>query len=115
MSNNWGWENAGPVEFVHFPHDHVHPNEDVQATAFVEALKGAEMIARRDEFNNVPDDELLRRAVITISSRKTERHKFAWVAVMDAFRIGATLAAQLCERSGIDPDTGEVVAPKEQR
>ena len=54
---------------------------------------------------DIPDAELLRRVVQNVTS-KPRRKEFAWAAVMTAFGLGSTYAAQLCRRFGIDPDTG---------
>ena len=54
---------------------------------------------------DIPDNELLRRVVQTVT-RKPRRQEFAWAAVMTAFGLGSTYASQLCRRFGIDPDTG---------
>jgi hypothetical protein len=55
---------------------------------------------------DTPDAELLRRVVRSVIRKRPRRHEFAWVAVMEAFGLGSTYAAQLCRRFGIDPDTG---------
>lgn len=55
---------------------------------------------------DIPDEELLRRAVCSArdrSARKGYRH-WRWVAVMDTFALGSTYAQQLCQRFGLDPD-----------
>ncbi len=55
---------------------------------------------------DIPDEELLRRAVKSARSGKywkgTPHHR--WIAVMDACALGSTYAHQLCERFGLDPD-----------
>lgn len=55
---------------------------------------------------DIPDVELLRRAVL--SARPYGRRRLSqqpkWVAVMDCFALGSTYATQLCRRFGIDPD-----------
>lgn len=56
--------------------------------------------------SDIPDDELLRRAVLAArkrSSRKGDKHP-RWVAVMDAFQLGSGYAGELCRRFGLDPD-----------
>ena len=53
---------------------------------------------------DIPDADLLRRVVRHIAKRR--RREFAWAAVSDAFALGSTFSAQLCQRFGIDPDTG---------
>lgn len=55
---------------------------------------------------DIPDAELLGRVVRSITRKRPRRQEFAWVAVMEAFGLGSTYAAQLCTRYGIDPDTG---------
>jgi len=61
---------------------------------------------RADALNDIPYEELLRRAVTSArkrGSRKGEKHP-RWVAVMDAFQLGSGYAGQLCRRFGLDPD-----------
>ena len=55
---------------------------------------------------DIPDDELLRRVVQSVTRQMPRRKEFAWSEVMAAFGLGSTYAAQLCRRFGIDPDTG---------
>lgn len=50
----------------------------------------------------IPDEELLRRAVT--NARKGREYQPRWVAVMDSFMLGSTYAWQLCNRFGLDPD-----------
>ena len=55
---------------------------------------------------DIPDEELLRRAVRNARDRsysKGTKHE-RWVAVMDAFALGSTYAHQLCRRFALDPD-----------
>ena len=55
---------------------------------------------------DIPDDELLRRAVkAALSSHynKGVRH-MRWVAVSHVFGLGSTYANQLCHRFGLNPD-----------
>jgi hypothetical protein len=63
-------------------------------------------IDRTSTVASIPDEELLRRAVMTCRSR--DRNKGVnhprWVAVMDAFMLGSTYAWQLCARFDLDPD-----------
>ena len=56
--------------------------------------------------NSIPDADLLARAVASARSRRHNKgHKHPrWVAVMDAFSLGSTYAAELCRRFGIDPE-----------
>jgi hypothetical protein len=55
---------------------------------------------------DIPDAELLGRVVRSVTRKRPRRQEFAWVAVMEAFGLGSTYAAQLCRRFGLDPDTG---------
>ena len=50
----------------------------------------------------IPDEELLRRAVT--NARKGRGYQPRWAAVMDSFMLGSTYAWQLCNRFGLDPD-----------
>ena len=52
----------------------------------------------------IPDDELLRRAVRGVVSKR--RSGPAWAAISQTFALGSTYSAQLCRRFGIDPETG---------
>jgi hypothetical protein len=56
--------------------------------------------------SEIPDEELLRRAVTGARDRKTPRHNKhpRWVAVMDLFLLGSTYSHELCRRFGLDPD-----------
>lgn len=56
--------------------------------------------------SDIPDEELLRRAVAAArkrTARKGERHP-RWVAVMDAFQLGSGYAGELCRRFKLNPD-----------
>lgn len=55
---------------------------------------------------DIPDDELLKRAVKSARSREYPkgRKHWRWVAVMDAFALGSTYAHQLCRRFDFDPE-----------
>lgn len=56
--------------------------------------------------DDIPDTKLLERAVRNARSRscrKGEKH-WRWVAVQDAFGLGATYSHQLCRRFGLDPE-----------
>jgi hypothetical protein len=55
---------------------------------------------------SIPDAELMRRVVRSITRKRPRRKEFAWVAVSEAFVLGSTFSKQLCRRFGIDPDTG---------
>ena len=56
---------------------------------------------------DIPDAELLRRAVESAVRRRPRRQEFAWDAVSEAFGLGSTYSAQLLRRFGLDPDTGK--------
>lgn len=56
--------------------------------------------------SDIPDAELLRRVVRSVSRNRPRRQEFAWAAVSDAFGLGSTYSAQLLRRFGLDPDSG---------
>lgn len=67
---------------------------------------GEPTINRDRDVSHIPDEVLLERAVHSARAwdrRRGEKHP-RWVAVMDAFALGSTFAAQLCRRFGLDPD-----------
>lgn len=47
--------------------------------------------------------ELVERAVRNAKPNRRGKH-YRWVAVMDAFGCGSTMAYQLCRHHGLDPD-----------
>jgi hypothetical protein len=51
--------------------------------------------------NDLPDESLIRRAVMNARPKRGEPR---WAAVADAFGLGSTYAIQLCRRFNIDPD-----------
>ena len=55
---------------------------------------------------DIPDEELLRRVVRSVSRNRPRRQEFAWAAVSNVFGLGSTYSAQLLRRFGLDPDTG---------
>jgi len=64
------------------------------------------LINRSGTVADIPDDELLERAVHSALDRGKNKGvpHLRWVAVMDTFLLGSTYAAQLCQRFGLDPD-----------
>lgn len=60
-------------------------------------------IPSADNVSSIPDEELLRRAVVSIK-RGHRRREPRWVTVSDRFMLGSTYSAQLCRRFGFDPD-----------
>jgi hypothetical protein len=63
-------------------------------------------INRTGTVADISDRELVARAVRNARARdkrKGQKHP-RWLAVMDAFALGSTYAAQLCRRFGLDPD-----------
>jgi hypothetical protein len=56
---------------------------------------------------NIPDEELLWRAVNTLAQRA--RRQPAWARIGDVFCLGSTYSAQLCRRFGRDPQTGKPI------
>ena len=55
---------------------------------------------------DIPDDELVRRALNAAVNRGPKR-RYAWAKVQDAFLLGSTYSWQLLERFGLDPETGK--------
>lgn len=60
-----------------------------------------DVIVRNGSVADIPDEELLRRAVL---NARGYRRGPRWVAVMAAFALGSTYSYQLCQRFGIDPN-----------
>ena len=58
----------------------------------------------RARLREADDRELLRRAVSGARARGLRGWHNRWVAVMHAFQLGSTSAAELCRRFGLDPD-----------
>jgi hypothetical protein len=58
------------------------------------------------DVSDIPDEELLRRAVRSCRARDCRKgfKHWRWVAVMDNFGLGSTYASQLCRRFGLDPE-----------
>jgi hypothetical protein len=54
----------------------------------------------------IPDEDLVRRAVLSAVRNRRPKRTPPWVAVMDAFGLGSTFATQLCRRFEVDPDKG---------
>jgi hypothetical protein len=54
--------------------------------------------------NDIPDNELLGRAVRNCRDRLAGKKSPRWVAVSDTFVLGSTYSRQLCRRFGVDPD-----------
>lgn len=54
--------------------------------------------------NDIPDDELLRRAVKGARAYYTRGWHARWEAVADVFALGSTYSAALCRRFDLDPD-----------
>ena len=63
-------------------------------------------INRERTVADITDAQLLERAVRSAVAKKRKR-EFAWVAIRETFGLGSTFSVQLCERFGIDPETGE--------
>jgi hypothetical protein len=53
---------------------------------------------------DIPDEELLRRAVMSCKARFGQRKHSRWTRVMDRFSLGSTYSAQLCHRFNLDPE-----------
>lgn len=61
------------------------------------------MNVREQSVNDIPDNELLGRAVRTARARG-RGYMPRWVGVSEAFALGSTYSQQLCRRFGLDPD-----------
>lgn len=59
--------------------------------------------------SEISDQELLRRAVTNARSHQRRGRHQRWVAVMEIFACGSTVAQELCGRFGLNPD--EMVIP----
>lgn len=53
---------------------------------------------------DIPDADLLRRAVASARSKSWRNRQPRWSHVAARFSLGSTYAAQLCRRFGFDPD-----------
>lgn len=53
---------------------------------------------------DIPDEELLRRAVSGCKTPLGKVMKPRWSLVMTAFALGSTYSAQLCRRFNLDPE-----------
>ena len=60
------------------------------------------------DVNDIPDNELLGRAVRGCRSRRGKVPM--WSAIADQFSLGSTYSHQLCRRYGVDPE--QVVGPR---
>ena len=63
-----------------------------------------DIIKAAGDVSDIPDSELLRRAVRNAKPAKGTRATYRWVCVMDMFALGSGYAHQLCRRFGFDPD-----------
>lgn len=68
------------------------------------------VIIRNGSVSDIPDEELLRRAVHNARCHKSRGKHMRWVAVSDVFLLGSTYSYELCRRFGVDPDG--LVAPR---
>ena len=71
-------------------HDRYCDNEHVQHRSF--------------DVSDYPDDELLRRAVLSARCAFNRGRHPRYTAVMWTFGLGSTYAKQLCRRFGLDPE-----------
>lgn len=78
----------------------IHEDE---APAYSDGCWPETMLA--DANNRIAEDEiLLRSAVRNARPRHSRGWKWRWVAVMETFAVGSTIAHELCHRFGFDPD-----------
>lgn len=53
--------------------------------------------------NDIPDNELLGRAVRSCQRGRGRAKTPLWAVVSDRFALGSTFAIELCRRYGLDP------------
>jgi hypothetical protein len=58
----------------------------------------------KNDVNNIPDSELLGRAVRSFVTSTARNSKPRYLAVSQVFCLGSTYSRQLCVRFGMDPD-----------
>lgn len=75
-----------------------------------ETPAGAEASKERS-VADIPDSELVKRAVYNAAAKSRRYGKYAWANVQAVFGTGSTFSAQLCRRFNVNPDTGEIDAP----
>lgn len=61
------------------------------------------------DVNDIPDNELVGRALKSLRRRRGRGRQPLWANVADAFALGSTYSQQLCRKYGLDPD--EMVKP----
>jgi hypothetical protein len=54
--------------------------------------------------NDIPDSDLLQRAVRECRRGRGRAKVILWSKVADRFALGSTYSAELCRRFGLDPD-----------
>ena len=54
--------------------------------------------------NDIPDSDLLARAVRNARANRSTGYQPRWVGVSDTFALGSTYSMELCRRYGLDPD-----------
>lgn len=54
--------------------------------------------------SDIPDHELLKRAVTNARPIRAAGKQPRWVAIMDTFGLGSSYSSELCQRFGLDPD-----------
>jgi hypothetical protein len=85
------------------PADGVTAVHEDEAPAYSDGCWPETMLA--DANSRIAEDEiLLRSAVRNARSRYSRGYRPRWVAVMDTFAVGSTMAHELCTRFGFDPD-----------
>ena len=75
---------------------------ETEGGSVTEVLPKTGLEAAPDTVSDIPDDQLLERAVKSARPRKGRVPR--WAAVSDTFALGSTFSIQLCLRFGLDPD-----------
>jgi hypothetical protein len=75
----------------------------ITPAGYMALLKCTIVVDRTSTVSSIPDDELLRRAVMSDRAVKSGG-RYRWNAIMERFQLGSTYSQQLCKRFGVDPD-----------
>ena len=67
-------------------------------------VDAARAAARKGSVSDIPDAELLGRAVKASRASASGGYHPRWACVMESFSMGSTYARDLCRRYNVDPD-----------
>jgi hypothetical protein len=54
--------------------------------------------------DGISNEELVRRAILSLANRNCRFCQPLWASVMRAFLLGSVFAQELCRKHGFDPD-----------